>query len=1053
MKTSTIPNYQYIVINGSTDRKLLMEKQFSFLNTEAHIHYLEASTPSNSQDYFKGYTTVTNHKFICCTRSHIRALEYASKSSCEYSIIVEDDVAFYKDNFEGVVDEIIDNWSTYSPHKMVSIGWVPTNNYSEYGNGKYSFNADMSTDNVKMISGFYMPGTQGYIVKNNDIPYLEQIIQPTYMELNRAMMQNNRYTTLLKNDNTMNNRVADVFITRMLTHVCVFPPLLIEQDIPSMLGHSNETQYWSEFFKNHEEKKDNYFSTNITTMDKFDILVEKEKRSNIEQYSEFNNSTKIKFLFLRCQAESSWITDTTKLWGPDIEAEYILDVLTNDGVEEKSIQFLSVPYDYDFKVIKGADIIAYSSNIYDVTYISNLVDMLKPSTLFHLSDEHGCRPEFKTVFKKVDLVYRQYKFENLPQFQEEIEMKSVKYLPLGYHSWGKKYNRRQSSGDNRRYKWCFSGSIKNERETQIKHLQDISPHFCQNTHPFETSIMFKNSTFAFCPPGNTNIECSRIYEAMYNGCIPIILSSNHKRLTSFINMFEVPLPCYTANTIEEVYSIVNTTSTSEIKLCQAACYLWVNSISKIIRTNVVEGITSRTKETTSVLDTKRLELEGKRNVFIYWVGPVYPLISILRNLMYLHSTSGKGYTINLITDKNVHTFIKDIPSYFSSMLPAHQADFVRVNVVCDYGGIWLDSDTLVIDSLDSLFDILDERNGFFIKENNRYLLNGIFGSKPATLLMNEWKRAMNIKLKDSNGKIGWTAIGNSILEKIYSSSSSGLYNNFIIFNGLDNLYPVNWDNCVEEFITKPYDNYKTIVRDYQPLVVLVNSVYKVLKNKTPGEILKGAMPLNYFINKSFQNMKLVDLDFIEIGTSNFDTLIEKADENTRGISVDAVKYYIDCLPDKLNVKKINVAISNIDDTIDVYYIPESVIIENNLPDWFKGCNCINNYHPLHLHHKVKHLCNIDKVKVITASRLWYENKVRKTKFLKIDTEGHDCIILSSLFVYIKNLPDIFYPDKIVFETNTNSLDKDVDEILQLYISIGYKLVSRGYDTEIMYNRN
>ena len=121
------------------------------------------------------------------------------------------------------------------------------------------------------------------------------------------------------------------------------------------------------------------------------------------------------------------------------------------------------------------------------------------------------------------------------------------------------------------------------------------------------------------------------------------------------------------------------------------------------------------------------------------------------------------------------------------------------------------------------------------------------------MLMNELKSMMNIELNNSKGKIAWTAIGNSILEKIYSSSSSGLYNNFIIFNGLDNLYPVNWDNCVEEFITKPYDNYKTIVRDYQPLVVLVNSVYKALKNKTPDEILKGTLPLNYFINKSFQN--------------------------------------------------------------------------------------------------------------------------------------------------------------------------------------------------------
>ena len=110
-----------------------------------------------------------------------------------------------------------------------------------------------------------------------------------------------------------------------------------------------------------------------------------------------------------------------------------------------------------------------------------------------------------------------------------------------------------------------------------------------------------------------------------------------------------------------------------------------------------------------------------RTIYLYWIGKEYTLISILRNLMYLHSTSGKGYNIIMITDKNINDYVKNIPVYFSEMCPAHQADFARVNVICDYGIMWLDSDTLVLDSLvldslDSLFDIIENQNGFFIKE-------------------------------------------------------------------------------------------------------------------------------------------------------------------------------------------------------------------------------------------------------------------------------------------------------------------------------------------------
>ena len=245
-----------------------------------------------------------------------------------------------------------------------------------------------------------------------------------------------------------------------------------------------------------------------------------------------------------------------------------------------------------------------------------------------------------------------------------------------------------------------------------------------------------------------------------------------------------------------------------------------------------------------------------RCVYLYWIGKEYSLISILRRLIYLHSTNGKGYKVILINKENIQEYIKNIPSYFYNMTPTHQADFVRVNVVCDYGGIWLDSDTLVLDTLDTLFDVI-ETNGFFIKENNNHLCNGIFGSKPNTPLMIEWKTKMIDLLEQKKGKINFLDIGSVMLNNIYKTNKH-LYNDYKIFNGLDNLYPVNWNHCVNNYITQPYENYKTIIRDYQPLIVLVNSVYKKLENMTEKEILDGNMPINYFINKSLEYTEKVD---------------------------------------------------------------------------------------------------------------------------------------------------------------------------------------------------
>ena len=248
--------------------------------------------------------------------------------------------------------------------------------------------------------------------------------------------------------------------------------------------------------------------------------------------------------------------------------------------------------------------------------------------------------------------------------------------------------------------------------------------------------------------------------------------------------------------------------------------------------------------------------------------------------MYLHSGKGKGYTVNLITNDNVGKYVKDIPSYFKRLCPAHQADFVRVNVICDYGGIWLDSDTLVMDALDTLFDLLDEQEGFFIKENNKILWNGVFGSNRDTPLMNEWKSAMR-RILDKKGKnIAWSEVGCQLLQSMYDTNAA-LYSGYKVFEGLDTMYPVNWNGCVQEFLKKPYDNYKTLIRSYQPLVVLVNSVYKELECKPEKEILDSNMPLNYFIHKSFRNggvfkefnLNIESIDWCKTDRNNFGDMI------------------------------------------------------------------------------------------------------------------------------------------------------------------------------------
>lgn len=197
----------------------------------------------------------------------------------------------------------------------------------------------------------------------------------------------------------------------------------------------------------------------------------------------------------------------------------------------------------------------------------------------------------------------------------------------------------------------------------------------------------------------------------------------------------------------------------------------------------------------------------------------------------------------------------------------------------------------------------------------------------------------------------------------------------------------------------------------------------------------------------------MNLDFLEIGTCNFKTLIQQATDKTVGISVEPIKYYLDSLPNKKNVIKLNYAIS-VDDKehdVDIFYIPEYIIKEKKLSRKIKGSNRIGSLHPaIKLLLKDKKITStdivIEKIKSIPINNLLEQYNIESIKLLKIDTEGNDCFILSSLEKYLKTKSEIYYPEEIIFETNFLSPKFLVDEILEKYKKIGYEIVSRKLDT-------
>lgn len=188
--------------------------------------------------------------------------------------------------------------------------------------------------------------------------------------------------------------------------------------------------------------------------------------------------------------------------------------------------------------------------------------------------------------------------------------------------------------------------------------------------------------------------------------------------------------------------------------------------------------------------------------------------------------------------------------------------------------------------------------------------------------------------------------------------------------------------------------------------------------------------------------------FIEIGTSDFRLVCEK--NTSRGIAVEPILCYLNRLPHRDNLILVQAAISNFNGTTEIHYLPPEIIRRHKLPWYLRGTNMVGKIHPMVAHHLIARnlpisLVETTVVPTMTLTALMSTYEVSWVDLLKLDTEGHDYIILNE---YLTNT-SIFAID-IKFESNKWTPPEELQKTIQLAESKGYKLISTGYDTHLRY---
>lgn len=152
------------------------------------------------------------------------------------------------------------------------------------------------------------------------------------------------------------------------------------------------------------------------------------------------------------------------------------------------------------------------------------------------------------------------------------------------------------------------------------------------------------------------------------------------------------------------------------------------------------------------------------NVWSYWQGNMPEYIKIC-----IETIKRNCENFTLLTPENIPDYIYNTPLNIDKCRklnnPAHLADIYRVAVIFNHGGLWLDCDTIMINSLHNFKKVVSSyADGFFHSRwNDGRVLNGYFYATKENALMDEWLFNINKMLKTVSIKNSWTQFGERIL--------------------------------------------------------------------------------------------------------------------------------------------------------------------------------------------------------------------------------------------------------------------------------------------------
>lgn len=153
-------------------------------------------------------------------------------------------------------------------------------------------------------------------------------------------------------------------------------------------------------------------------------------------------------------------------------------------------------------------------------------------------------------------------------------------------------------------------------------------------------------------------------------------------------------------------------------------------------------------------------------VWLYWEGDLPDWINECQKTVFAHASN-----VRLLTPETFNELRdSDLDINIDNLYVAHRADFIRAFLLAKFGGLWVDSDCLVLKPLKSIIDLLAKYDFFGYRERSGEVTNNFMGASENSVLAAKYYQRLCDILR-SKEKIEWLTLGSKALTATLNENS------------------------------------------------------------------------------------------------------------------------------------------------------------------------------------------------------------------------------------------------------------------------------------------